>query len=318
MARAMEHHQTPVFFVRGPSAFTRLFFFVVLSLAMMIIDSRLHYLIEVRQGFVALLQPLEAVANAPVKLYLSTREYLLSHHELYLENGKLKRQALVHGVALQRLQALEVENDHLRSLLEARPTLTPKARLAEIVHMGRDLFSHKVVINLGSRQNIVPGQAVVDADGVIGQITRVYPFSSEVTLITDKELSIPVQIERNGMRAIAFGQGQDNRIDLPYLPTNVDVRQGDMLLTSGIDGVYPAGLAVARVTLIERDPDSPFAHIVCTPLAGIENHKQVLVLSLLPPQPGMSGTATGAAELAEPARADSTKPDPAVPADVTP
>jgi rod shape-determining protein MreC len=307
MARAMEHHQTPVFFVRGPSAFTRLFFFAVLSLAMMTIDSRLHYLTEVRQGFVALLQPLEVVASAPVKFYLSTREYLTSHHELFKENRKLKRQALVHGVALQRLQALEVENSHLRSLLGASSTLKPTARLAEILHMGRDPFSHKVVINLGSRQNIVPGQAVVDADGVIGQITRVYPFSSEVTLITDKELSIPVQVERNGLRAIAFGQGQDNRIDLPYLPPNVDVREGDMLLTSGIDGVYPAGLAVAKVTRIERNPDSPFAHIVCAPVAGIENHKQVLVLSL-PPINAADIPADGDPELADPANPNSVAP----------
>jgi rod shape-determining protein MreC len=181
---------------------------------------------------------------------------------------------------LQRLRSLEVENVHLRDLLGAAVSLQPATRLAEILHMGRDPFTHKVVVNLGARQNIVAGQAVVDAKGIIGQVTRVYPFSSEVTLITDKGLSIPVQVERSGLRAIVFGQGQGNLIDLPYLPPNVDVREGDMLVTSGIDGVYPPGLAVARVTMIDRDPDSPFAHIVCTPIAGIENHKQVLLLSL--------------------------------------
>lgn len=278
MARAIEQHQTPVFFVRGPSALTRLFFFAVLSLALMATDSRLHYLIEVRQGFVALMQPLEVIASTPVKLYLSTVEYLTSHHDLFVENRKLRQQALHDGMVLQKLRALELENVHLRDLLGTVKKLQPTARLAEILHMGRDPFSHKVVINLGSRQNIIAGQAVVDAKGVIGQITRAYPFSSEVTLITDKGLSIPVQIERNGLRAIAFGQGQDNLIDLPYLPPNVDIRQDDLLVTSGIDGVYPPGLAVARVISIDRGPASPFAHIVCAPIAGIENQDRKSVV----------------------------------------
>lgn len=303
MARAIEHHQTPVFFVRGPSAFARLFFFAVLSLTLMATDSRLHYLTEVRQGFVALLQPLEVIASTPVKLYVSTREYLASHHTLFIDNRRLESQALQQGVELQKLHALEVENDHLRDLLGAEHALKPKARLAEILHMGRDPFTHKIVVNLGSRQNIMAGQAVVDAKGVIGQVTRVYPFTSEITLITDKELSIPVQVERNGLRAIAFGQGQNNRIDLPYLPPNVDIRQGDVLMTSGIDGVYPAGLAIATVTRIEHDPDSPFARIVCTPVAGIENHKQVLILSLPP------ANAADADSAAEAAQASVANPD---------
>lgn len=315
MARAIEHHQTPVFFVRGPSAFARLFFFAVLSLALMATDSRLHYLTEVRQGFVALLQPLEVIASAPVRLYVSTREYLASHHALFIDNRKLTNQALQQGVQLQKLHALELENANLRDLLGAERALKPTARLAEILHMSRDPFTHKIVVNLGSRKNITAGQAVVDANGVIGQVTRVYPFSSEVTLITDKELSIPVQVERNGLRAIAFGQGQNNRIELPYLPPNVDVRQGDMLMTSGIDGVYPPGLAVAKVSLIERDPDSPFAHIVCTPLAGIENHKQVLILGL----PRMSADDGENAAAGTAAQADVANPDAtSQPAHVTP
>ena len=119
----------------------------------------------------------------------------------------------------------------------------------------------------------------MDAAGVIGQVTRVFPSSSEVTLITDKSLAIPVQIERNGLRAIAFGRGRDNTLDLPYLPANVDIKRGDKLITSGIDGVYPAGLAVAMVTEIKVTPDSPFAHIVCQPIGGVENNRLVLLVS---------------------------------------
>jgi rod shape-determining protein MreC len=136
-----------------------------------------------------------------------------------------------------------------------------------------------VVVNRGSQHTVKAGQAVVDSKGIIGQVTRVYPFTSEVTLITDKELSIPIQIERNQLRAIAFGEG-NNTLDIPYLPTNVDIKIGDKLVTSGIDGVYPAGLAVATVSQILQNPESPFAKIVCTPVAEVTNHLQLLLLEL--------------------------------------
>lgn len=276
----MEHHQTPAFFVRGPSPFARLVFFAALSLSLMATDSRLHYLVEIRQGFMALLHPLQLVANAPSNLYSTAQEYLVTQKTLLEHNRQLVQQSLEQGATLQRFKSLEIENENLRNLLGAAQSITQPARLGEISHMGRDPFNHKVLVNLGARQNIVAGQAVVDAAGVIGQVTRVYPFSSEVTLITDKELAIPVQIERNGLRAIAFGHGRDTTIDLPYLPANVDIRKGDKLVTSGIDGVYPAGLAVAEVVLIERNPDSPFAHIVSKPIAGIENNRQILLVSI--------------------------------------
>jgi len=148
------------------------------------------------------------------------------------------------------------------------------------LHMGRDPFSNIITLNRGSRHNITPGQAVVDEQGVVGQITRVYTFTSEVTLITDKKLSIPIQIERNQLRAIAFGEGKRNTLDIPYLPTSVDIKVGDKLVTSGIDGVYPAGLAVAVVTQIKQSQDSPFAKIISRPIAGVNNHKHVLILKV--------------------------------------
>lgn len=280
MPRAMQHQHPPAFFVRGPSPFARLVFFFALSLSLMAVDSRLHYLIEVRQGFVALLNPLQLLASAPSNLYLNSKEYLVTHDALVKDNHQLTQKALEQGAELQRFRALETENAYLRDLLGTTHTLKQPAKLGEILHMGRDPFTHKVVVNLGSQQNVMAGEAVVDEAGVIGQVTRVYTFSSEVTLITDKELAIPIQIERNGLRAIAFGHGRDTTLDLPYLPANVDIRKGDKLITSGIDGVYPVGLAVAQVTQIERNPDSPFAHIVCKPIAGIENHRQILLLSI--------------------------------------
>jgi rod shape-determining protein MreC len=280
----MDPQQTPAFFVRGPSPIARLIFFAALSLAMMAVDARLHYLREIREGLMGLMHPLQVIANVPVNLYRQTSDYLTSHHNLYIENQRLTRQALEQGVALQKLDTLEAENAHLRSLLDASKSWSQPAQLAEIINTGRDPFSHKIMINLGSNHGTVAGQAVVDEAGVIGQVTRVYPFSSEVTLVTDKELAIPVQIERNSLRAIAFGHGRDYTIDLPYLPANVDIRKGDRLVTSGIDGVYPTGLAVATVVSIERNPESPFARITCAPIAGIENYREVMVLAMPNPQ----------------------------------
>ncbi len=284
MARGFNHkleqQQAPAFFARGPSAFARLVFFSALSLALIATDSRLQYLNSLRQNLVAILHPLQVVANAPSQLYSATGEYFSTHHRLLNENQQLKQQALKNDIALQRLSTLALENDHLRQLLQANKALVESSVLGEIMHVGRDPFTKKVIVNRGESHQIVAGEAVVDATGVIGQVTRTYPLSSEVTLITDKSLAIPIQVERNGLRAIAFGHGRDNTLDLPYLPANVDIRRGDTLVTSGIDGIYPAGLAVATVSKIEITPDSPFARIICVPTGGVENHRQVLLVSI--------------------------------------
>lgn len=275
----LETQQTPAFFVRGASAFSRMVFFCAVSITIMAIDARLNYLSQVRQAFIAALHPLEVVANAPGAWYRDTKKYFSAHNKLVQENYILKQQAFEHQVALQRLNTIQAENEHLRGLLNGNIPNQPKGILGEISHMGRDPFTHIVVVNRGNQHNIKAGQAVVDSKGVIGQVTRVYPFTSEVTLITDKELSIPIQIERNQLRAIAFGGG-NNTLDIPYLPTNVDIKVGDKLVTSGIDGVYPVGLAVATVTKIEQNPESPFAKIISTPVAEVTNHLQLLLLNL--------------------------------------
>ena len=284
MARGFNHkleqQQAPAFFVRGPSAFARLVFFSALSLALIATDSRLQYLNSLRQNLVGMLHPLQVLANAPSKLYSATNEYFSTHNHLLSENQQLKQQLLKQGIMLQRLSTLELENNHLRQLLQANKTLVETSILGEIMHVGRDPFTKKVIVNRGESHQVVAGEAVVDATGVIGQVTRTYPLSSEVTLITDKSLAIPIQVQRNGLRAIAFGHGRDNTLDLPYLPANVDIRRGDTLVTSGIDGIYPVGLAVATVSQIEITPDSPFARITCVPTGGVENHRQVLLVSM--------------------------------------
>ena len=285
----LETQQTPAFFVRGPSIFSRMVFFCALSISIMAIDARLNYLSQVRHAFIAALHPLEVVANAPSEWTRDMKKYFSEHNQLVQENYALKQQAFEQKVLLQRLTTIEAENTHLRTLLDGNIPIQPKAILGEISHMGRDPFTHTVVVNRGSQHSIKAGQAVVDSKGVIGQVTRVYPFTSEVTLITDKELSIPIQIERNQLRAIAFGEG-NNTLDIPYLPANVDIKVGDKLVTSGIDGVYPAGLAVATVTAILQNPESPFAKIVSTPVAEVNNHLQLLLLELPEPKENVAPT----------------------------
>jgi rod shape-determining protein MreC len=275
----LDPQQTPAFFVRGISPFSRMVFFCALSVIVMAADSRLSVLSQMRQTFIGVLYPLERIANAPSEWIRDTKKYFSVHNHLVQQNYSLKQQAFEHQVKLQRLNTLTAENNHLRSLLSGNIPIHPKAILGEISHTGRDPFTNAVIVNRGTQHNIKAGQAVVDSKGVIGQITRVYPFSSEVTLITDKSLSIPIQIERNQLRAIAFGAGNDT-LDIPYLPTNVDIKIGDKLVTSGIDGIYPGGLAVAIVTDIQQNPDSPFAKIISVPVAEVSHHLQLLLLEL--------------------------------------
>jgi len=275
----LEPQQGPAFFVRGASPFALIAFYFILSIALMAIDSRWNYLSQLRQAFIGTLHPLERAANIPSELIRDSRKYFSVHNQLVQENYLLKQEAFENKVKLQRLNTLQVENEHLRSLLGGDIPVHPRAVLGDISHTGRDPFRNIVIVNRGTQHNIQAGQAVVDSKGVLGQVTRVYPFSSEITLITDKSLSIPVQIERNQLRAIAFGQS-DNTLDIPYLPINVDIQIGDKLVTSGIDGIYPSGLAVATVTKIEQDPALPFAKIISTPTAKVSHHLQLLILEL--------------------------------------
>lgn len=275
----MDQQQAPRFFIHGPSPFTRLVLFSTLSLLLMATDSKFSYLLQVRQVLTVALQPLQVIANSPLKLYNNIESYFTSQQSLRFDNSALRKQVLLQGEQLQALGLLKSENENLRTLMNAAKASSQPAQLAEIVYTGRDPFTRKVIVNMGSKNNALPGQAVVDGAGVIGQVTRVFLYTSEVTLLTDKDLSVPVQVERNALRAIAFGHGRDNTVSLPYLPANVDIKKGDKLVTSGIDGIYPAGLGVAIVESVKVSPSSPFAQIVATPLAGIQNHRQVLILS---------------------------------------
>ena len=272
-------YQPPPFFNRGPAPLVRVTFFVSLAILLMVLDARFRYAENVRQVVALAAYPLQRIAMAPVDLFHGVANYFGRSAALQEENTALKARQLRAAPELLQLEALKEENNQLRRLLAAQERLPTTSVFAEILYAGRDPFSHKVVIDRGSQSGIQPGQPVIDDVGVIGQITRVFPLMSEVTLLSDKNQAIPLQVLRNGLRAIAYGGAEGGMLDLRFMAANADIRNGDMLVTSGIDGIYPPGLPVAAVTRIERDAAYAFAKIYLTPTAGTDRYRQVLVLS---------------------------------------
>jgi rod shape-determining protein MreC len=271
-------HQPPPFFRTGPSPLARLLIFSTLALALIVADARLKYLDTLRQVASVIIYPLQRIAGAPGSIAQRASEFFTSNSSLRTENTRLVQETLNTSAQLQQLAALATENEHLRKLVGTRARVPARTSLAEILYAARDPFSRKIVIDQGSQNDVLPGQPVIDGSGVVGQVTRVYPWLSEVTLITDKGHLVPVLNPRNGLRAVLAGTGNDGALELKFVPLNAEFENGDQLVTSGIDGVYPAGLPVAQVVNVERNAAFLFARIVCKPLAGVNNHKQVLVV----------------------------------------
>jgi rod shape-determining protein MreC len=269
----------PPFFKRGPSPAFRFGVFAVLALALMVLDARMRYLEPARQALSVLLYPLQQLASAPVAAIVQVAEYFGRQSTLTSENERLRAETLRQSAALHDLEAIQRENSELRGLLEARERLAQAAVIAEVLYGPRDPFTRKLVIDKGMNEGIRAGVAVVDNEGIIGQVTRVYPFVSEVTQISDKNQAVPVQNVRSGLRAIVFGNGKDGTLDLRFMPVSTDIQVGDTLVTSGIDGIYPPGLPVARVTEIDRNAALAFARITCAPLGGVDRRGHVLILT---------------------------------------
>ena len=272
-------HAPPQFFHRGPAPIARLAFFALLSVLLMVLDARFRYAEPLRQVIVLAVYPIQQLSIAPVSALARTREFFASRAELRRENTELRAEKLRDAQEILALDAVRSENEQLRRLIGARDKLPARAIFAEIVYAGRDPFSRKVIVDRGSQQGVTAGQAVIDAAGVLGQVTRVQPLLAEVTLLTDKDHAIPVQVLRNGLRGVAYGSGDGSTMEFRHMASNAEVEKGDLLVTSGIDGVYPVGLPVARVVRVERDAAYAFARIVCQPVAGIDQHRQVLVLA---------------------------------------
>lgn len=277
----------PQFFKVGPSPLTRMFFFVLLSVFIMIADSRSDFIAEARRVIGVAISPLQKLAYLPFSLQEKVDQYI-SDFKLIEEIDHLRREYLTSRHDFFRLQALASENEHLRALLGAARQTEIQTVLAEILYTPRDPFSRKITLGKGSSNGVKPGQVVIDDLGVIGQVTQVFPWTSEVTLITDKNHMVPVQIDRNGLRTVISGAGKNSELELRFLSINTDIREGDLLTTSGIGGVYPPGLPVGRVAHIEYDRSHKFARIICVPVAGVDRHRQVLILIGSVPTPEIS------------------------------
>lgn len=283
-------HQPPPFFKRGPAPVARLAFFVAISLALLVLDLRFRYLETARTVVAAVLYPAQRAAYTPVELLLAAGDYFATLSQVQQENEALKREQVAVAGALLRQEQLDLENQRLRALLEMRERHTGQGVVAEILYAARDPFSRRIIIDKGTHHQVSAGQAVVDESGLVGQVTRAYPLRSEVTLLSDKNQAVPVQIVRSGLRAVLFGVG-DGQLELRFLAANADVKGGDLIVTSGLDGVYPPGLPVARVAQVDRDASFAFARILCVPVGGVEKHNQVLVLGSRPVPDDMAARA---------------------------
>jgi len=269
----------PPFFKRGPAPLVRLFFFASLSLALLVLDARFRYAEGLRSTLALVVYPLQHVATAPIDLAARVAAYFSTQAQLVEDNAALRAKALAYSQDAQRFQAAEAEAAQLRRLIGAAERLDVRSMPAEVLYAGRDPYSHKIFIDKGAANGLQPGSPVADELGVVGQVTRVHPLISEVTLLTDQDQAIPVQVLRNGLRAVAFGGGASGMLELRFMSPNAEIQNGDRLVTSGIDGTYPAGLPVATVVRIERDTEHTFARAVCKPAAGVDRGRYVLVLS---------------------------------------
>ena len=281
-------HSPPPFFKTGPTPLTRLLIYAFASLALLVSDAHFKYLDALRQVAAVIVYPLQRIASAPASIAQRVAEFFVTHSALRAENARLMQENLANAALLQQFQSLQAENAHLRGLAAARERIQTKSTLAEILYAARDPFSRKIIVDKGSQQDVKSGQPVIDQLGVVGQVTRVYPWLAEVTLITDKDYLVPVLNSRNGLRAVLAGTGNDSALELRFVPLNADFQSGDRLVTSGIDGVYPPGLAVAEISNVERNAAFLFARITCKPLAGVNSNAQVLIVSAereLPPRP---------------------------------
>jgi rod shape-determining protein MreC len=281
-------HTPPPFFKRGPAPLARLAFFASLSIALLVLDARFRYTDGLRSVLALVAYPLQQAAMAPILLAESVGRLFASQAALRAENEALRTNLVAALHHAQRYQAAEAETAQLRRLIGAAQRDENRSMPAEILYSGRDPFAQKVIIDRGSTSGVRPGSPVVDDAGVVGQVTRVHSLVSEVTLLTDKDQLVPVQVVRNGLRAVAFGGGLNGLIELRYMSASADIRNGDRLVTSGIDGTYPAGFPVGTVVRAERDSALAFARIVCEPAAGVGRGRYVLVLSSemkLPPYP---------------------------------
>ena len=316
----MEYSPPPLF-KQGASARAKVVFFSLIAFSLLVADAHFHRLAAIRQVVGTALYPLQMAAIAPRDMAYYIGGYFISLRSMNEQNRQLRTEQAHNAQRLQQADHLQAENTQLRKLFGTGERLPVKAVLAELLYDARDAFTRKIVLDRGSQHGVTLGQPVIDDIGVVGQVTRVFPFSSEVTLLTDKDQAIPVQVVRSGLRSVAYGGGQSGLLDLRFMASNADIMAGDVLVTSGIDGIYPAGLAVAKVARIENKSTDAFARILCMPSAGVDRNRQLLILLAeakiaprLPPEEGRDRKEKGRRK----EKAGAKAPAASVPAAATP
>jgi len=265
-------------FIRGPSATARMIVLVIASIVLMTVDQRWHSLELVRSTISGVLYPLQYTIDLPIRLYYWADETFSTQQALLEKNREYEARHLENRVQLQRLEIIEKENDRLRRLLSATPKSTERLLIAEIINVDVDPYRQLILLNKGSSSDVYQGQPIIDAMGIMGQVIHVGPMSSMAILITDASHAIPVQVDRTGLRANAFGTGKIDQLDLRHLPHNADIQVGDMLTSSGLGGTFPPNYPVAIITSVERPDGEPFAAIEAKPLAQLDKSREVLLV----------------------------------------
>jgi len=268
---------------RGPSFGFRFFCYAILSVVLMFYDRRGQeqgrgWLDTARYGLQAAIYPLQLAVNSPSAAWRWLEESFTTRETLRAEVDQLREDLRIQKLVTLRQAALEQENARLRGLNALLPNVIDKRLVGEVINAEYTQLRQRLLVNRGGTHGVFKGQPVVTGDGVLGQVFRTGPFSSEIILITDAEHGLPVQVVRSGVRTTALGTGFSTSLELPFVPHNYDVKVGDLLVTSGLDQKFPFGLPVARVTKVERDPKQPLAQIYAVPLAGIESDREVLFI----------------------------------------
>ena len=268
----------PGFGRSGFSMGARFLLLAVVCIALMLLDRRDQHLVRVRQTLSVVVYPVRVVVDLPFSTWNKMRDTFATRDALISENQQFRRERLETEGRLQRLDALEAENARLRELLDSTARIGNRALVAEILAVDLNPYRHRFDLNRGLVDGVYVGQALIDAEGVVGQVVRVGPLTSEAVLITDADHGVPVSVNRNGVRTIALGTGDSGRLRLPYLPNNADVVEGDLLISSGLGGVFPAGYPVGRVLKVERRTDQAFAEIVAEPVSSLDRDREVLLV----------------------------------------
>ena len=264
--------------VGAPSHFTRLILLSALSVALMILDHRGHHLEKIRAGLNVLAYPIQLIAAAPAYVGGGIADFFTTRGTLRQDNEKLLAERQVLNAKVQQFDALEEENARLRRMLGSAAQVADKAIAAELIEVSSEPFTRKIVVAKGSRDGVYVGQSVIDAHGIMGQVTQVASQVSRVTLITDAGHAIPVLDNRSGLRMLVFGTGDPDTLKVPYLTSASDIKEGDLLVSSGMGGTFPPGYPVAQVSRIVNDPNEAFLAITAKPAAQLNHGKQVMLI----------------------------------------